>query len=290
MELLFAILDEFDLQTLTDFRRVNQRAMEIVDSISEYDIVVKHAPDTLRGILSLKTGRWITRQLLYYKLCTSTCEYCGDFGGYLYLLTCKRVCFLCFAKEQRFLFPLELFDACHRFGLKRSDWVHPRSRTTFSAIPHMTCLTGYYSIDNEPCDCPLYLMDHESARNAGAKKHGSESAMEEYVFDLATLRQARKQRVINAGNGRLQQAPLHLPGETWNFKQYTSYRFMAVVRAPCWNKDEGVLEWGFHCRTCSMEHTTRSMHRRRKFTAATFEDHIKECGEIRDGRHQAPGA
>ncbi|KAF2136590.1 uncharacterized protein K452DRAFT_237240, partial [Aplosporella prunicola CBS 121167] len=84
-----------DLRTLTDFRCVNQRAMQVVDSIFPYNAIIKHVRNALRGILSIETGRWITCEALFETLCTPQCESCGAFGGYLYLITCKRVCYRC---------------------------------------------------------------------------------------------------------------------------------------------------------------------------------------------------
>ncbi|KAI0484955.1 hypothetical protein GGR56DRAFT_616277 [Xylariaceae sp. FL0804] len=95
-ELVAMILSELDLRTLTDFRCVNRRAAELVNSLVEYKAITTHAQNALRDILSIEAGRGITCRTLYDKLCTPNCEQCGDFGSYLYLLTCKRLCFFCF--------------------------------------------------------------------------------------------------------------------------------------------------------------------------------------------------
>ncbi|KAF7590952.1 hypothetical protein BBP40_002204 [Aspergillus hancockii] len=55
----------------------------VVDSIPQYKAIIKHAPASLRGIISIGTGRWISCQDLHDKLCTAECDSCGDFGGYL---------------------------------------------------------------------------------------------------------------------------------------------------------------------------------------------------------------
>src|SRR5690606_30564988 len=114
-ELLEYILCQLDLCTLTDFRRVNRRATALVEFLPQYRAIT-HARNAPRGILSIKTGSWITCGALYDKLCTSGCERCGDFGGYLYLLTCKRVCFLCLSQDRLYL-PLTPEHASRKFGL-----------------------------------------------------------------------------------------------------------------------------------------------------------------------------
>ena len=79
-ELLTLILAQIDIQSLTGFRRVNQRAMEWVESLPQYKALVTHAPALLRGILGIETGQWFSCQDLFDTFCTANCEVCGDFG------------------------------------------------------------------------------------------------------------------------------------------------------------------------------------------------------------------
>jgi hypothetical protein len=65
LELLQRILSQLDLCTLMDFQRVNQLALQSVASIPQYKAINTHANDALRGILTIKTGRWITCETLY---------------------------------------------------------------------------------------------------------------------------------------------------------------------------------------------------------------------------------
>jgi hypothetical protein len=80
VELIQPILAQLDLRTLEDFRRVNQRALQLVSSVPEYKAIETYALGALRGILSTGRGRWTTCETLYKKLCTAACEYCGAFG------------------------------------------------------------------------------------------------------------------------------------------------------------------------------------------------------------------
>ncbi|PKS13319.1 hypothetical protein jhhlp_000090 [Lomentospora prolificans] len=91
-EVLMAIFLSLDLITLTAFRRVNNRAMETVDSISEYARIVKHCPDVLRAVISLG----------------ATCN--RRFGSHIYLITCQRVCYYCYTEALDY-FPVELEQA-----------------------------------------------------------------------------------------------------------------------------------------------------------------------------------
>lgn len=135
LEIVHEILFELDLRTLVVLRRVNRRGRELVGSLPQWNAISKHARNALRGILALETGGWITCRHLYEKLCTSACEYCGDFGGYLYLITCRRVCFLCLSEDERY-FPPSLTRACSKFGLKPA---------TIKTLPRIKVLPGTYS-------------------------------------------------------------------------------------------------------------------------------------------------
>lgn len=160
-ELLHLTLTHLDIRSLIDFRLTNIRAAEMVDYLPQFRAVSAHARNALRGILAIGTGRWITCATLYEKLCTSKCDCCGGQGGYLYLVTCKRVCFRCLSLS-RFYHPLPLGTAASAFNL-----YVPILRT----LPHMTALPGTYA-PNETITEPLVLVDFDSAVAAGIRVHG----------------------------------------------------------------------------------------------------------------------
>jgi hypothetical protein len=182
------VLSQLDLRTLTDFRRVSQRATEVIESIPQYKEVSKHARNVLRGILSIETGRWITFETLYDKLCAAECEQCGDFGGCLYILTCKLVCFLCFSEDGKYL-PLLHSHAIRKFGI---------SRQNLDQLPGMRSIPGTYSPNEKKGRGRLALVDSESALCAGIALHGSSSAMEQYVSDMAQKLREYSERVLRA--------------------------------------------------------------------------------------------
>ena len=118
LELLHEMLVHLDLRSLMNFRYVNRRAAELVESQPKYKTITKYAQNALRGILCIQTGTWITSKMLYKKLLTPECEECGDFAAYLYIITCRRVCFLCFSERACYL-PLGADLVKRRYGLDR---------------------------------------------------------------------------------------------------------------------------------------------------------------------------
>ena len=281
LEFLQMVLSQLDLRTLTDFRRVNQLAMEVVDSLLQYKTIATYAPIALRGILSIETGRWISCDTLYEKLCTAECEQCGDFGGYLYILTCKRVCFLCLSSDSKYL-PLSHSEAVKNFGLDRS---------ILNTLPQMRSIPGTYSPHRQQCNKRLALVDSESAYQAGITLHGSLIAMRQYVSDIAA------QKLRESVEGLLRGSTPRRPRTEDIFDGLSGdgLRFVAIIRTPWFNRASRKLVWGFHCigcETCHSRwrfHSRRSLHWRRKFTVESFIEHIEQCGNIENGEHSNAG-
>ncbi|KAF2207767.1 hypothetical protein CERZMDRAFT_50397 [Cercospora zeae-maydis SCOH1-5] len=172
LEVLDDVLVQLDLRSLMDFRAVNQRAMRAVDAIPQFRTIVKHSASSLRGILSIEAASDSTCQDLYQAISSPRCELCNDFGGYIYLLNCSRVCFLCFSENDRYL-PLSPFEVTYNYGLDRNHIV---------GLRRMRSIPGRYSPNEKDCPTRLLLVDRESARGAGIALHGSALAMEQHRF------------------------------------------------------------------------------------------------------------
>ena len=223
--------------------------MCLVEFIPQYKAIRKYAYNALHGIICIETGRWITCEMLYEKLCTAECEQCGDFGGYLYILTCNRVCFLCLSEDKRYL-PLRYLHATRKFGLNRS---------ILRSLPTMKSMPGIYSPGEKKVRKQLTLVDPDCACRVGIALHGSVSTMEKYVSSKA-FREP-------------------FDGESGN-----PLRFMAIVPTPWLNRSSQELEWGFHCTRCENS-CERPLDFRRKFTEESFKEHLKECRNIQHGEY-----
>ncbi|KAI9698312.1 MAG: hypothetical protein M1820_007474 [Bogoriella megaspora] len=102
LEVLTDILLYLDIISLTTFRQVNNCGMLVVDSIPQYKTIYKYCPHVLRGVISIGATHFDLRTL-YQSLYDFRCGTCGNFGGYLYLITCSRVCYTCFTRNNLFL-------------------------------------------------------------------------------------------------------------------------------------------------------------------------------------------
>ncbi|EEP78298.1 predicted protein [Uncinocarpus reesii 1704] len=274
LELLNMVLLGLDLRSLMDFRRVNQRAMEVVGSIPQYATILMHAKNALRGIISIGSARWISCLDIYQELRRAECD-CGDFGGYLYLFTCRRVCFLCFTSESAYL-PIGRGHAMRKFGLQGAQ---------VAALPAMKSVPGFYSGRLLKCRTRHNLVDYESARQAGIKLHGSVAEMERHCSEMELQRREQylqRKSEFKSGGGRAPRRPPLV--EPFDGRQSNPRRYMAIVPAPYITTGK-VIEWGFHCEGCRKHNYSRPLHWRRKFTVASFEAHLRECGNIVAGKH-----
>lgn len=268
IELLQIILSQLDIRALTDFRYVNRRAVELVGSLTKYSTINRYFETAISAILSIHTGRWITCETLYTKLCTAECEECGGYGGYLYLLTCKRVCFTCFANQKPYM-PLTPTYASRKFGLDRQ---------LVNSLPRMKVLPGIYSPSAKKLTATS-LVDYEVSLCAGIERHGSLAAMKRYVSDG----EARK---LEAYHARLAKSPqsksrtrhprLVKPVDK---KTQNPLRFVAIVRAPWLKEDLRTVEWGLYCAGCPYPYW------RGQFTVDSIREHLRKSGRIENGSH-----
>jgi hypothetical protein len=276
VELLGLVLLQTDLCSLIDFRLINNRAMQVVDSLIEHKSIQRHAPDLLRGILSVEMGPHISIQTLFATLKGFKCEDCGDFAGFIYLLTCRRVCFYCFTEKPMY-FPLTIPEAERKFGIHRR---------LLTPLPAVKTLPGRYSPDKFKRKARLTLIDSESARQIGIAYHeGSSALMESRVATAESKKmdswrmkvEADSQGDTGATPRRRRPAAIVQEGPYEDPR-----RFMTIVHAPWIRQATNAAEWGFHCVGCN---NYRPLHWRRKYCAETFDEHIKECRRIfSDGR------
>ncbi|KAJ6021964.1 hypothetical protein N7540_007468 [Penicillium herquei] len=95
LELLFNTLCRLDIHSLFRFRQLNLRSRQMVDSLSQYQRIVSHELNLLCALFRTQRAADISLLDFYDALCTKPCAFCGEFGGFISLLTWKRCCFAC---------------------------------------------------------------------------------------------------------------------------------------------------------------------------------------------------
>ena len=94
-ELLLLILDQLDFQSLSRLSRACFRGKTVVESLPAYEEMIEHAPDTLAALGKTHLLRYHSASLVRQALRSGKCVSCFDFGAFLFLPTCERVCFEC---------------------------------------------------------------------------------------------------------------------------------------------------------------------------------------------------
>ncbi|EFZ03050.1 F-box domain protein [Metarhizium robertsii] len=246
-ELLIQVLLCTDIPSLTAFRRVNRRAMELVDSVPEYAAIIKHCPDIIRAILAVEADAFDCR-VLYRTLSTSRCSTCSHFGDFLYLVDCRRVCYFCFTERLEY-FPLTIGRASR---LLTPDPTRPRvTRRQLlreANPPSILSLPGRY--------CASWNGDGgKLARNRLQ------------LFDRRALIQDLE------GSG--------LPNDDKFDRE--PLRFMAIITAPYLFDSGRQADWGYFCLGCGEESDDEeTTDVRMKYLREEVLEHMVRYGPVRE--------
>jgi hypothetical protein len=176
LEIINAIISLLDIAAVDQLKVVNRRAFAVANSHPQFKFLNWEAHDTLRGVRAIKISHTITVQALLETLYASQCVECGEFGGYMYLVTFERVCRRCFEKKDRYS-PLREIAALKKFGLT-PEILGPLPR--FQSYPGSYGDAGFF-IGLAKLKNYIPLVDRESAYRAGITQHGSQEAMHEFV-------------------------------------------------------------------------------------------------------------
>lgn len=166
IELLRIILNSSDFQSLSRFVQVCHLAKTLVDSLSSYQHITKHASATL---IALSRTNLITSHAaptIHAALLADRCASCQESGPFLFLPTCQRCCYRCLRTE-RFLRLITLRLAGICFGL---------SRTHLAQIPMITLL-GRYPKRKATSRIKGRVFSLKHAEQLGISIHGSQEAM-----------------------------------------------------------------------------------------------------------------
>jgi len=139
LELLHDVLLRLDLQSLFKLRQTSLRSRETVNSLSQYQTVVKYGLNLLCALFQTKLASRISLLDFYDALCTSACGVCGEFGGYMSLTSWTRCCLECL-KSAPELRVRTLASARKRLGLTKTQ---ADQLNSFRILPDMCYMGGF---------------------------------------------------------------------------------------------------------------------------------------------------
>uniref|UniRef100_A0A4E9DXV0 F-box domain-containing protein n=1 Tax=Gibberella zeae TaxID=5518 RepID=A0A4E9DXV0_GIBZA len=138
-ELLHDIIYRLDVRSLLKFRQTNLRSRQTVDSIKKYQVVLSHGLNLFCALLRTRLAANISLLDFYDTLCTKACSICGEFGGFMSLLTWRRCCFKCLRQAPEIKVGT-LVSARTRFRMTEAELVQIKS---FKNLP------GFYSLNGK---------------------------------------------------------------------------------------------------------------------------------------------
>ncbi|KAG0647412.1 hypothetical protein D0Z07_7213 [Hyphodiscus hymeniophilus] len=124
------------LEDVTKCRTLTRGFRLAIDILPQYKDIVTFASSILRAVLSLEIASYFTCAELHNALCSKKCENCGQFGPFLYLLRCERVCYECMTTIDDYL-PLKPAHAMQKVAVKKKDF-------NKYDVPTARCLPGRY--------------------------------------------------------------------------------------------------------------------------------------------------
>lgn len=149
-ELLSMVILHLDVRSVFRLRQVNSLARSIVTDIQEYDLVVRHGLEGLRGLLRAGLAQDHLLRDLYHSLLVQSCASCGLFGCLLFLFTLERCCFTCLQSSERY----------HVIAQSTFSSLANVSRTRLSRFPGLLLRTvpGIYNMMEVPARRPKALV------------------------------------------------------------------------------------------------------------------------------------
>ncbi|OAA52869.1 Cyclin-like F-box [Cordyceps fumosorosea ARSEF 2679] len=266
LEVLHQILHELDIATLARLQRVSQGIKLAVGSLPLLRALLDFGAEIIRGIAATKTGSLMVCRELYAKFRQPFCDNCRHVGMYLYLLTCKRVCFDCLTKTYRYR-PLRPMQANYLYSLKL-DTV--RSFSTFT-VPTYTSSTNPARESNIfhqrrliPNTTSWRLVDHSAVLEHALRAYGS---LDVIRIRLQKRMDAPPRRRTLSGRSRARPT---MPG--------VETSLACAVAFPWFDRRSGTsVSASVLCAACMQSGIPLAQC---YFTMAHFNEHVKAMGKV----------
>lgn len=167
LELLYDVLVCLDMHSLFKFRQICLRSRELVDSLHRYQMVASHGLNAFCALLRTHLAD-VSLIDFYDTLCIKFCTLCGEFGGFVSLLTWKRCCFWCLQTAPE-LQVQTVAAARKQFRLTKAEI---NELKTFKTIP------GIYSMDETTQKSRITVVSVDQITSLVKRNHPTLSQLE----------------------------------------------------------------------------------------------------------------
>ncbi|KAI1503979.1 hypothetical protein F5X99DRAFT_373131 [Biscogniauxia marginata] len=171
-ELLLLTLNLLDFQSLSRISRVSLKGKVVVEALPAYRDMMEHAPKILTALGKTQLLSYHSASLLRQTLRSDKCVSCFDFGAFLFLPTCERICFECLYQNQAFRMTTPtIAKKCFRL-----------TDSQLKKIPIMYGIPGTYNMRFQVSRRRVYrLVNVKQAKQLGIKVHGSVESLAEFM-------------------------------------------------------------------------------------------------------------
>lgn len=241
-EILLEVLKLIDFQSLSRLLRTSLRGKAVVEALRLYRHVMEYCPKVLAALGKTRLLQHHSAALVRQVLSEQKCVSCFEFGGFLFLPTCERICHDCLDKNYAF----HLTDVS--FAKK---WFSLTS-TQLQRIPIMRSIPGRYQLRPEAKSehrQPLQLVSVKQLLQLAIDVHGSPE-------DVVKLMPTRSSDIDDDDFKILEEfhkAPLQPPGcdlskLPFDYQLHDKYPGMAAIRMS--SLTSSGLEYGSECQGC----------------------------------------
>ncbi|KAJ4325813.1 hypothetical protein N0V84_003362 [Fusarium piperis] len=171
-EILLYILEYLDFQSIYRLSLVCLRGKLVVESMRAYQHMRTYAGDALVALGKTGLLRYHSAALLLQTLRSSQCASCFDFGGFLFLPTCERVCFECLHQNQ----------GLHMTTLNTAKKCFDLTDRQLKSIPTLFSIPGTYNV-RYPISRKrvLRLVCVKQAKQLALQIHGSPESVAKII-------------------------------------------------------------------------------------------------------------
>ena len=254
MELKHLVMSQLDISSLFCFRRTNNAARRLVDSMPQYRAMCTHAPNAYRALLHTRLASRVTMTDFYQLLCGEKCNFCSSFGNLVHLPTWIRCCSTCLEMRSLELRVTALAIVKDLFRL---------SKSSIASLPKFKPLPGVYSLS----------------------KHCVQRRMCKWLVPAESVVSAYKAENLGAELTPAMLDALYLGDILWDFTAYCSI--------PSYNPRMNQVDAGVSCAGCQVAaetHTSMSNSQRLRvlegrsmvYSKTSFLRHFTWCKEAQN--------
>ncbi|KAI1148487.1 hypothetical protein F4825DRAFT_433927 [Nemania diffusa] len=164
MELLTTVVEFLDFQSLLRLMRVSLRWKTIVETLPAYLALSTHVQAQLNtlGITGMLKHHAVSA--LHGALRLQACASCFEFGGFLFLPTCERICFACLLHNQ----------AYWMLSAESAQFCFTLTEAQVRALPILHAVPGVYFVGASRTQrAPVELVSVKQAKQLADRVHGS---------------------------------------------------------------------------------------------------------------------